>query len=384
MSEYQYYEFTAIDRPLDESQVGQLRALSTRARITPTGFVNSYQWGDLRGDPRQMMERYFDAFLYLANWGTHRVMFRLPARLLDLGVAERFCVGDAAQAWISGEHLILDLYSEDEEGDWENDGEGMLAGIISVRAELASGDLRALYLAWLSCVQVRELDDEEPEPPVPPGLGALSGGLRSLAEFLRVDPDLLAGAATASPPRAAHQRSDELARWVKTLPTTSKDEALLRVLSGDHAHLRAELLRRFSGCPRPSHAGDGNRTVRELLDAAESRRADRQREAERQRAAERARRERVAPAAREQRLQALASREDEAWQDVDALIDTKRPKESDAAVELLCDLQAVGERNGSNTMFSRRLRGPCERHQRKPSLMERMQRAGLTRGVGAS
>ena len=200
MSEYQYYEFTAIDRPLDEHQMGQLRALSTRARITPTGFVNSYQWGDLRGDPREMMERYFDAFLYLANWGTHRAMFRIPGRLLDLGVAERYFVGDSAQAWVSGEHLILDVYSEDDEGDWENDGEGLLAGIIPVRAQLACGDLRALYLAWLTCVQAGELDEEESEPPVPAGLGALGGGLRSLADFLRIDPDLLAVAATASPP----------------------------------------------------------------------------------------------------------------------------------------------------------------------------------------
>jgi hypothetical protein len=33
------------------------------------------------------MERYFDAFLYLANRGTHRLMIRLPRGLLDLGVA---------------------------------------------------------------------------------------------------------------------------------------------------------------------------------------------------------------------------------------------------------------------------------------------------------
>jgi hypothetical protein len=27
---------------------------------------------------RRWMERYFDAFLYLANWGTHRIALRLP------------------------------------------------------------------------------------------------------------------------------------------------------------------------------------------------------------------------------------------------------------------------------------------------------------------
>ena len=45
MSEYQYYEFQAIDRPLDAAEQAALRALSTRARITATGFVNHYEWG---------------------------------------------------------------------------------------------------------------------------------------------------------------------------------------------------------------------------------------------------------------------------------------------------------------------------------------------------
>ena len=38
MSEYQYYEFLAIDRPLERSEIAELRSLSTRAEITPTRF----------------------------------------------------------------------------------------------------------------------------------------------------------------------------------------------------------------------------------------------------------------------------------------------------------------------------------------------------------
>ena len=78
MSEYQYYEFAALDSALDRRQQSELRAISTRALITPTGFVNTYEWGDLKADPRRLVERYFDAFLYLSNWGTHRLMLRLP------------------------------------------------------------------------------------------------------------------------------------------------------------------------------------------------------------------------------------------------------------------------------------------------------------------
>lgn len=38
MSEYQYYEFLAVDRPLDKQAQAEVRALSTRARITATGL----------------------------------------------------------------------------------------------------------------------------------------------------------------------------------------------------------------------------------------------------------------------------------------------------------------------------------------------------------
>ena len=52
MSEYQYYEFLAIDRPLDSSEMAALRALSSRAEITPTRFTNVYEWGNFKGPLR--------------------------------------------------------------------------------------------------------------------------------------------------------------------------------------------------------------------------------------------------------------------------------------------------------------------------------------------
>jgi hypothetical protein len=58
--------------------------------------VSEYQWGNFRGDPRKIMERYFDAFLYLANWGTRQLMFRLPREVLDTETACLHCYTDAA------------------------------------------------------------------------------------------------------------------------------------------------------------------------------------------------------------------------------------------------------------------------------------------------
>jgi hypothetical protein len=90
MSEYQYYEFLAIDRPLDRTAQDALRSISSRARITATSFTNHYEWGDLKGDPRKFMERWFDLHLYLANWGTRRLMLRMPARSVNRKDMDRF------------------------------------------------------------------------------------------------------------------------------------------------------------------------------------------------------------------------------------------------------------------------------------------------------
>jgi hypothetical protein len=378
VSEYQYYEFVAIDRPLTPKQQGALRALSTRARITSSSFVNDYQWGDLKGDPRVWMERYFDAHLYLANWGTRRIVLRLPRAALAPDTAARYCVGESARSWATRTHVFVDLHSGDEDGDEEwCDPKGRLAAIVQARAEVAAGDLRMLYLAWLLCVQGRVLDDDDPEPPVPAGLAELSGPLQALADFLRLDPDLLAAAAEGSRPLAVKTPSAAvLGRWVKALPEADKDELLLRVLRGDGVLLRSELLRRFHGASEKLPGG-GGRTVGQLLAAAEKRWAQRQQRIREREAVKRRRRERAAAAAREQRLDALARDPRKAWKQVEALIETKRAKEYDAAAAILADLQGLAVRDADPAAFAQQMQQLRKQHARKPSLLDRFDRAEL-------
>ncbi|OPZ07519.1 MAG: PAP2 superfamily protein [candidate division BRC1 bacterium ADurb.BinA292] len=92
MSEYQYYEFLAIDRPLTTDEMAQLRALSTRATITPVSFSNEYNWGDFKGNPDKLMQRYFDAHVYVANWMTAIFMVRLPIEALTEETAKAVAV----------------------------------------------------------------------------------------------------------------------------------------------------------------------------------------------------------------------------------------------------------------------------------------------------
>lgn len=122
------------------------------------------------------MERYYDAHLYLANWGTRQVMLRLPRSVLDLAVAEQYCVGEQVTAWTAGEFMVLDLTSEDDSDDWDYEPEGSLSAIVGVRAELTAGDLRPLYLAWLAGYGTWERDElmrlaqEIPDDQVPDAL----------------------------------------------------------------------------------------------------------------------------------------------------------------------------------------------------------------------
>ncbi len=384
MSEYQYYEFIALDRPLDEHQQAEVRALSTRATITATTFVNEYHWGDFRGDPRRMMERYYDAHLYLANWGTHRIMLRLPRTILDIDVVEDYSVGDEITAWTEGESLLLALTSEDESSDLDYDSGPLLAGIVGIRTELATGDLRPLYLAWLAAYGAWERDedafdrdaDDDLEPPVPPGLATLTASQRALADFLRVDHDLLAVAAQTSPP-LDHTTDDlgQLATWVTRLPPSEKDSLLLRVLDNHTATVRMEMLRRFRDDHPGNIADQPRRTVADLLDGAARRRSDRERTAAVRRAEEEARRAKTRVLARERRLDELAEDEEASWSRVDALIATRKPGDYDAAVAVLTELRALAEREGHGSTFAQRSAALRHTHARKPSLIERLDRA---------
>lgn len=378
MSEYQYYEFLAIDRPLDAREQRELRALSTRARITPTHFVNTYEWGDLKGDPRALMASYFDAFLYLANWGTRQLMFRLPSSVLDLEVASRFCATNIASAWSAGDKVIVSLTSEKEDDYWDESAEESLSSILPVRSELAVGDRRLLYLAWLLSVDARVLEQDELEPPVPPGLAELNGPLRAVVEFLRLDEDLLSVAAEASEPmNPIAPSAAQLSRWVARLPDREKQDVLVRLASGD-PDVSREFVRRFRTDSNPTLDRQGTRTVAELQDAALQAREGRERLTARRLAQERTGRERARAAAREQHLTALAARQEQAWTRVYDAIETRQPAQYDEAVKILKDLHAVSQREDRRDAFYDQLTDLRQRHSKKVSLLERLERAGVS------
>jgi FtsZ-interacting cell division protein YlmF len=369
-----------VDRPLTETQMAELRGLSSRAQITSTSFINSYSWGDFKGKPLTLMEKYFDAFTYLANWGTHWFMLRLPRRLLIPDVVARYCKDGRASFRVAGEYIILDFQSENEEGEWVED-DGWLSSLIHTRAELVRGDLRCLYLAWLLSAQEGELDDEEREPPVPPNLQNLSAGLRSFAEFLRIDDDLIAVAAEASPGQSPDSASGaDLEAWIGRLSAKEKDGLLLRAIDGDDPHLGAELRQRFERercSSREDREEHHRRTVKELLRDAEAYTENRRRQEAERKAREEAKRERARVATRKKYIESLAGKATTLWGKVDALIATKQPKRYDEAITLLEDLRDLSKVEQTITEFSFKMNALYGEHSKKPSLVRRFREADL-------
>lgn len=385
MSQYQYYEFLAIDRPLTREEQDAVGAFSTRARITTTSFSNEYHWGDFRGDPNRLMQRYYDAHLYVSNWGTHRLMLRLPIALLDPETAEDYCVDDQAHASVSGRFLVLDFTSTEEEGyfGFEEDAPGTLSSLIGVRAELAAGDLRPLYIAWLAggC-STWNLDSEAYgdgiEPPLPPGLGQLTAGQQALADFLRVDKDLLAIAAEDSPRIAATAKDPAvLAEWVSRLPEAQKNDYLVRLMQGESNIVSAELQRRHRDSSATATPVPERRSVAAMFAEADRRQKESARRVALEIAEAAELRALAQTQAREKRLDALALEGDLAWSRVDELIATRKPTEYDAALTLLTDLGGLAEREDRIGQFTARTSALRHAHARKISLMERFDKAGF-------
>lgn len=382
MSEYQYYEFQAIDHALTPDEMEELRRYSTRAEITPTRFSNEYNWGDFKGNPRKWMERYFDAFLHVANWGTHWFMLRLPRKLLDWREVSEYLLEDGIEGWQTPEYVVLSFTSETEEPDWEQ-GSGWLSSLVGVRAGLMRGDYRSLYLGWLAEAAAGRLEDDFREPPVPPGLAELDAAHRSLADFLRISVDLIAAAAeTSAPLQSIDIGPAEVARWVAEQSGAEKDAWLNSLILNDRAYSLAALRQRIERELNPATgagAGSGERrTVAELQECANALRGERKAKEAAERAAKEAREAAEAAKRRQAYLASLRGREKELWHQVDNLAGLRNAAAYKEAVERLLDLRDLAMEAGSDEDFMERLQGFRLEHGSKSALMRRLDEARLT------
>jgi hypothetical protein len=379
VSEYQYYDFKSIDHALTKAEMAALRAISTRAVITTTSFTNHYEWGDLKADPLKLLEKYFDAFVYVTNWGTREFHLRLTQELVDFKHLKSILPGKSTRVRSAGPFVVVSFESEVESDDDWDDGTGWMSSLMSLRSDLLQGDLRCLYLGWLMCAQDEEFSGEVLEPPVPAGLRELSAPLDSLIEFLGINEDLIEVAAAASAPLKAGPSRKELGSWIQGLRVNEKDDLLVDFLSESGERRRVELLQRFQreNAVATKLGAIERRTVKDLATAARVRADERARQLSAKRAADAARKKAKDKADRAVYLEGLAKREKAVWKQVEANIEKRQPKDYDRAVVLLVDLHDLAVRQEDETGFQLTMEELRKTHAAKGAFLRRLAKANL-------
>ena len=374
MSEYQYYEWQTVDRLLTETEQETVGRLSSHIEVSSIRAVVTYSWGDFKHDPRQVLARFFDAHLYMANWGSRRLIFRFPTGLLNREMIESYCVRDRIMCKTVGRFDILDMdLSEEEGGSWV-EAEGSLSGLIPLRNDIVQGDYRSVYLAWLKAMSLT--GGEPPRgrkstasssllPAVPPGLRRLSPALKRFVDQFDVPP-CFAEAAGESSPDLPETPETDFGPLVARLSREECDGFLCRIAQGDTTAGMELKKRVLSLLPPKPAASEVRRSIGELLkraDAIKTARQRRQKEETRKK--------------HEAEMNALASREAETWQQVASLVDLKQTKSYDEAVQLLTKLAQLADFRGSKDDYRRRLDDLCERYRRLSGFKWRVQQAKL-------
>jgi hypothetical protein len=378
MSEYQYFVFEAIDRPLTDGEMAALRAVSTRAVITPSGFVNHYEWGGLKADPLDWMRRYFDAFVYLADWAHCRFALRLPRDMFGQAELKPFGVKQSLTIDASEDHWILDWSlegSDNYDRFAEDDGRGWMGRLVPLRDELIRGDQRSLYLGWLAGAAKGEVPETTLEPTVPAGLSQLSAAQNALAAFLEIDADIIAAAAIGS--ADASDRPESVDAWLQSLSPDELRSMLKSIVRADRPNPQREVASRYRAWHRehaPQAAPEARRrSVAELrslaVPAGEERRRRDALAREQQAAARRTQ--------RDAQLRLLMSDVDKRWLALHQQAERGSASAYEQAVRALSDLAEAYAIVSDRKTFDRELRRFLVRHAKRGALLRRLTEAGL-------
>ena len=213
-----------------------------------------------------------------------------------------------------------------------------------------------------------DIDVDTMEPPVPAGLNQLSDALKTFISFLGIDEAMLVVATQKSVDR--NDAPLQLEKWVEKL-SIKEQHGFLKRLSRGETGLSVLLNRRLHELANKTPfsdegIGSGQRTAGELVQAAEEWRRRKQEDAYLKEELERKR-----------LLEELAVKANDVWQQVQALIEEKKPKSYDSAIGLLKDLRELAEYRGNLEEFKEKIAEIQQTYSNRPALRDRILQAKL-------
>lgn len=380
MSEYQFYEFIAVDGPISDEGLKYAESCSSRAEVSLYRWRNVYNFGDFHGSVQKLLQ-YYDAHFYVANWGTIRLALAFPKGCLDPGAVQPYLRGnDKYEQTLSVEwgdkRCVVYLERNDEEGRGWSDGEGILDRLVGIREELMRGDLRALCLGWLADFDPKEWGDPRDAnvhaPPITSGFSNLSPALQELVEQFAVDPDVLeAAAGMVKGKMRGRIPMDEI---LANMPVSEMKRFLLRVADGEGARVMSELSR-LTYRPRPEdkQAIDSPKCVELASRAIEVQGARIRREAE-EREAKRKHKEQL----KKLHLASVLKRADTIWPGLDALMERKVASAYDEVAAKLSELRDSYLQADREADFKQQLEDFRDRYSRRSGMLRRIAKLETT------
>jgi len=374
MSEYQYYEFAAIDGPISDEGLRYARGCSSRANVSRVRWQNTYAFGDFHGSVDTLLNHY-DAHFYIASWGTVRLGLAFPKGTIAPEVIQHYLRGgeryeDTLSLKEVGNRCIVWWERNEEGGSGWTEGEGLIDQLIGVREELMRGDYRALFLGWLADFDPDEWRDPEDGavvmPPIPGGLDHLSPALGALIKRFPVDRAALAVAAGLS--QANTPDRIPIAAVLERLSAPEMRALLARVAEGGGSGVMTELNRLTY--PRVQiPVGQAMRCMDFAAKTIETREGWRKKEVE----AAAAKRQGEAEV-RTQHLASIMQRADTVWSRIDPLMDQKIASAYDQAAAQLQELRDAYAQAGDIGGFQQKLNGFRLRYSNRPAMLRRIEK----------
>ena len=246
----------------------KIHSMSSRVQLTEDRAIFTYSYSEFCHDEVAVLLKYFDAFFYIVNWGTTRVMFKFPRDLVDLKEMKKYNAKDfddfehSIKCYTKSKYVLVEILFNDEHGyGWLSEEQDWLKKLLPIRRQIMDGDYRSLFLIWMEILYSKYTYSELPknfkidQNLIPPNLKKLNPSLKALNNLFGVNQKWLKHFAKKS--ENIVEEPIDFEKLLKKLSAKEKSDYLLRLLDGEqnlHNKLKTELFKQIKPTKKKSNS----------------------------------------------------------------------------------------------------------------------------------